>query len=289
MKTRTTAAQPINVLLVPTRLLLQVLKLIFLIIILVFALAPMIWVILSSLKTNAEIFTSTFSLPKLIQIRNYRNALGLDGLANAFTNTILVSALSTSLSLLAAAMASYALTYRFRFQKPVYAYLILGMYVPFNAFLVPYLVIIAAARLLNTPWALIIIYAAVGLPMAILILKGYMDTIPRELTEAAIVDGCGFNQTFRRIIVPLSVPGMATIGIFQFIFAWNEFLFAMILTTDKYSRTLQISIRFFMGAFITDYAALFATMVICLIPSIVAYVFFQEQIIMGLTSGALKA
>jgi raffinose/stachyose/melibiose transport system permease protein len=163
------------------------------------------------------------------------------------------------------------------------------MYIPFNAFLVPYLVIIAGMHLLNTRWALIIIYAAVGLPMAILILKGYMDTIPRELTEAAIVDGCGFNQTFQRIIMPLSVPGLATIGIFQFIFAWNEFLFAMIMTTDKYSRTLQISIRFFMGSFITDYAALFATMVICLIPSIVAYVLFQEQIIAGLTSGALKA
>jgi raffinose/stachyose/melibiose transport system permease protein len=286
---RRTAAPAQDLLLAPVRLLGQLLKWLFLIFILLITLAPMIWIILSSLKTNTEIFTSTFSLPKVLQIENYREALALDGLSNAFINTIIVSALSTAFSLLAAAMASYALTYKFRFQRPLSVYLILGMYIPFNAFLVPYLVIIAGMHLLNTRWALIIIYAAVGLPMAILILKGYMDTIPRELTEAAIVDGCGFNQTFQRIIVPLSVPGLATIGIFQFIFAWNEFLFAMIMTTDKYSRTLQISIRFFMGAFITNYAALFATMVICLIPSIVAYVLFQEQIIAGLTSGALKA
>ncbi|HHW47580.1 MAG TPA: carbohydrate ABC transporter permease [Clostridiaceae bacterium] len=252
-------------------------------------LMPLIWVILSSFKTNQEIFTSTFSLPREWQIQNYINAIRLDGLFEAFRNTIAVSVICTFITTLVASMASYALMQKFKLTKKIYYFLIAGIYVPINAFMVPYFILSIVTKTYNTIWALIMVYSAINLPMAVLILKAYMDTIPKEICESAVVDGCSFSKTFFKIILPLSLPGMSTIGVFQFIMPWNEFLFATILTQDKASRTLQVSIRFFMGTFVVDYASMFATMVVCLVPTIFAYILFQEQVISGLTSGALKA
>ena len=266
----------------------QFLKWFLLIFLALFTLLPLIWIIISSFKTNMEIFTTAIALPKAWQIQNYKNAFGLDGLLEAFRNTIFVSAASTAMCVLITSMAAYALRYKFRYKKQVYFFLIIGMYIPVNAFMIPYFTISAFLKIYNTVWSLMLVYTAVGLPISILILKGYMDTIPNEILESARIDGCSFFKTYKKIMFPLSVPGIATVGVFQFISAWNEFLFATILTSNKGSRTLQVSIRYFMGTFVVDYASAFATMVITLIPTIMIYIFFQERIIAGLTSGAVK-
>lgn len=269
-------------------IILTIIKWLFLIFLFLFSILPVVWIIISSLKTNMEIFTAAISFPKVLQFQNYKNAFNLEGLWSAFRNTIIVSIASTALCIIISAMAAYALRNKFRMNRKIYTFLVIGMYIPVNAFMIPYLFISVFLNIYDTIWALILTYTAIGLPISILILKGYMDTIPNEICESAQIDGCSYHQNFRKIILPLSVPGMASVGIFQFITAWNEFLFATILTSRESSRTLQVSLRYFMGFFLSDYASAFATMVIALIPAIVIFIFLQERIISGLTSGALK-
>jgi len=268
---------------------LGILKWALLLIILVFTVGPIIWVILSSFKTNFELFNSSFALPESWNLDNYRRVFELDDLGRAFINTIIVAGLSTFLCLIIAAMAAYAFKYQFRHKSRINMLVVMGIYIPVNAFMIPYFVIANTMGIYNTIWALILTYTATGMPLSIIVLKSYMDTIPNDLMESATIDGCGFFRCFTKVMLPLSAPGLATIGIFQFVTAWNEFLYATLLTQDVKSRTLQVSMRFFTGSFVTDYSATIAMIVICVAPTILVYVLFQERIIEGMTSGAVKA
>ncbi len=127
-----------------------------------------------------------------------------------------------------------------------------------------------------------------GLPLSIFIIRGFMNTIPRELEEAGVIDGCNFYQRFYKIILPLSRAGIVTAITFQFLYCWNEFIYAMLLTSSQTNRTVQVGIRFFSNQFTTDYTSMFAAITISIIPAIAGYVLFQRQIISGLTSGAVK-
>jgi len=269
-------------------IILTIFKWVFLIFLFLFSITPIVWIIISSWKTNHEIFSTAISFPKVWKLQNYVNALNLEGLWPAFRNTLFVAILSTGLVIIISAMAAYALRSKFRGNKKIYFFLIIGMYVPVTAFMVPYVVISNFLNIHDTVWALILTYTGISLPISILILKAYMDTIPKEILESARIDGCSYHKIFTKIMLPLAVPGMATVAIFQFIAVWNEFLFASILTAKESARTLQVSIRFFMGAFQVDYASMFATMVITLMPAIVTFILLQERIISGLTSGAIK-
>ncbi len=253
-----------------------------------FSILPIVWVVISSFKKNHEIFRTAIGLPKIWQLQNYINALNVQGLLSAFRNTIFVAAVSTGLVLLISAMSAYALRSKFKGNKLMYVFLIIGMYVPVTAFIVPYLVIANFLHIQDSVWALIFTYTGISLPISILILKSYMDTIPNEILESAYIDGSSYHNTFIKIMLPLSTPGMASVAIFQLVAVWNEFMFASILTKREIARTLQVSIRFFMGSFQVDYASMFATMVITMIPVILIFILLQNRIISGLTSGAIK-
>lgn len=268
--------------------LLHGLKWMFLLFLLIYTISPVLWTLLSSLKSNQQIFANAFGWPDPIQWSNYENAWQLDSLFSSFRNTFLVAGFSTAANLLFAAMASYAMLNRFRFSNHIYTLLIIGIFIPVNTFIIPYYVLSLWLNLYNTIWMLILTYTSIGLPLSVLILKGYMDTVPKELFEAAHIDGAGYIYVFAKVAFPLSIPGMATIGIFQFIGSWNEFLFATILTQGPAAMTLQVAMRFFLGTFTVDFASFFATVIIILIPMIIVYALMQEQVISGLTSGALK-
>lgn len=269
-------------------IILTILKWVWLIFLFLFSMVPIVWIIISSFKKNHEIFTTAISFPKVWQLHNYVNALNLEGLWPAFRNTIFVAIVSTGLVIIISAMAAFALRSKFRGNKIIYLFLIIGMYVPVTAFMVPYLVISNVLNIYDTVFALIFTYTGISLPISILILKSYMDTIPNEILDSAYIDGSSYHNTFIKIMLPLSMPGMASVAIFQVVAVWNEFLFASILTTSESARTLQVSIRYFMGAFQTDYASMFATMVITMIPVILIFILLQERIISGLTSGAIR-
>lgn len=255
----------------------------------IYTLFPLVWLFVTSLKTNAEYFDNPFSLPAVIQFQNYVNAFSQANLGRMIINSITVSVIATFINIMAAAMASYAISrFQFKGKEAIFAMFSAGVMVPLNALMVPYFTIFSRAGLLDSLNSLRILYAAIGLPMSVFIVRGFMDSFPREIEEAAYVDGCGFYGRFLRIVLPLTKIGLVTAATFQFLTCWNEFVYANLLTSSPATKTIQIGIRYFTNQFTTDYVSMYAAIVIAIIPSIIGYMLFQEQIISGLTSGAVK-
>lgn len=266
-----------------------VLKWILLIYFALYTLFPLIWLFISSFKTNTELFADPFSLPAVWQIENYVNALKVSGLIKMMGNSILIGGLSTVLNVLCASMLAYCLSrFRFRGRETIFTFFAAGILVPLNALMVPYFVIISKIGLYDTHAGLILLYSAIGIPMSTFIIRGLMDSLSREIEEAAYIDGCGFFGRYFRIILPLSRNGLVTAATFQFLTCWNEFVFANLLTSSQNVRTIQLGIRYFTNQFSTDFVSMYAAIVISIVPSIVGYMIFQKQIVSGLTSGAVK-
>ncbi|BCG60179.1 carbohydrate ABC transporter permease [Paenibacillus sp. URB8-2] len=256
---------------------------------LVYTLFPMLWLVMASLKTNVELLGDPFRLPAPPQFGNYVNAFKSAHLALLFSNSVVISFSATALNALVASMAAYVLSrYKFKFGSVIFSTLITGILVPVSALMVPYFTLIRTLGLYDTKLALILTYTAISLPLSVFIIKGFMDSIPGELEEAALLDGCDFYQKFFRVIVPISRTGIVTAATFQFLSSWNEFLYAMLLTSSEQVRTLQMGIRFFASQFTTDFTSMFAAIVISIIPSVAMYSLFQNQIISGLTQGSIK-
>ena len=256
----------------------------------VYTLFPLCWLIVSSLKTNFEFLAaSPFSLPKVWQWQNYKNALQVANLDRMLLNSVFVGLSATLLNVMVASMSAYGISrFRFKGRENLFLLFTIGILVPLNALMVPYFVIINELGLYNTYGGMILLYCAIGIPMSTVIIRGLMDSIPMEIEEAAYIDGCGFFGRFFRIILPLSRTGIVTAATFQFLTCWNEFVFANLIVSSDKLRTIQVGIRYFTNQFSTDYVSMYAAIVISIVPSILAYVLFQEQIINGLTSGAVK-
>lgn len=268
---------------------LRVLMWLFLIFLFLYAIGPVLWLFLASLKTNGEINYNQFGLPAIPQWKNYSNAFMVSGIGRLMLNSVFISIVATGLNVLITAMAAYALSrFEFRGNKVLFTMFAAGVLIPLNALMVPYLMIIKKLGLYNTYGALILVYMAIGVPISTMIVRGFMRTIPKEMEEAAIIDGANFYTRFFKIILPLSRSGIVTAGIFQFLTCWNEFVFANLLTSSQNVRTIQLGIRYFTNQFSTDYVSMYAAIIISIIPSMLAYCLFQKQIISGLTSGAVK-
>ena len=256
---------------------------------LVFTFLPLVWLVVNSFKTNLELQVAPFSLPGVWQIENYRNALEVAELPRLFMNSVIVSASSTVLSMLITSMAAFVFAReRFPFQQWLLNLIIAGVLVPIIALMAPYFRLTNTLMLYDTLAALVLTYTAINIPISTFLMYGFMKGIPTELEEAAIIDGASFYRRFWMVIFPLSRVGLVTAGTFVFLFSWNEFIYAMLLTSSVGARTLQLGIRFFSSQFFTDYTSMFAAITLTIVPSILAYVFMHERIIEGLTSGALK-
>lgn len=265
------------------------LKWILLIALLVISLFPIIWLVVSSFKTNLEIQAHPFALPETLQFVNYQKALSMASLPKLFLNSVMVAVLSVMLNIVVTSFASFVLSREvFKGRETIYTLLTAGVLIPIIAFMVPYFSTMTKLRLLDSLTALVLVYSAVNIPVSIFLITGYMKSIPRELEEAALIDGCSFYERFFKIVLPLSRSGIVTAGTFCFIYAWNEFNMAMLLTKSLASRTMQVGIRFFTSQFITDYGSMYAAIVITIVPSIVAYAFLHDRIIGGLTAGSVK-
>ena len=241
-------------------LILAILRWILIIFFALYTLFPLVWLAVSSLKTNFEFLAgSPFALPKVPQWQNYVNALTVAGLGRMLLNSVFVGLMATMVNVIIASMGAYCIS-RFRFA---------GREKIFTLFTA-------------------LLYCAIGIPMSTFLIRGLMDSIPMELEEAAYIDGCGFFGRFFHIILPLSRTGIVTAATFQFLTCWNEFVFANLLVSSEKLRTIQVGIRYFTNQFSTDYVSMYAAIMISIIPSIIGYVLFQEQIIAGMTSGAVK-
>jgi fucose transport system permease protein len=272
------------------KIVLNILKWIVLGFFLFVALYPLIWLLLASFKeSNLELQQNPFGLPENWMFINYYNAMVKAKLPSLFMHSIIVATFAVLLNLIVASMTSFVISREnFKGKAIVFTVLVAGILLPIISFMVPYFSIITKLRLYDSLLALILVYSTINIPISVFLLTSFMDSIPVELEEAATIDGANFTQRFTKVIIPLSQTGLATAGTFCFIYAWNEFIMALLLTSSESSRTLQLGIRFFTSQFVTDYTAMYAAIVITIIPSILVYFFFHNRIISGLTAGAVK-
>ncbi len=269
--------------------LLQVVKWFLLIFFAVYALFPLLWLGLTSFKTNAEFMENPFSFPAVWQFQNYTAAFEVSGIGTMMLNSVFVSFAAMAFCVLIASMIAYCIArFKFRGKEVIFALFSAGILVPLNAFMVPYFVIISELNLYDSLGGLILVYTAIGIPITTFIMRGFIETIPKEVEEAAYIDGCGFFGRYFKIILPLSRTGLITGGILHFINCWNEFVYANLIISSSANKTIQLGIRYFTNQFTSDYVSMYAAIILSIVPCVVAYILFQEKIVSGLTSGAVK-
>lgn len=250
---------------------------------------PMVWMFYSSLKTNSEIFTSPWMLPQQLHIKNYITAWENANLSQAAMNSLLVTFSSVGLILLCSSLAGFAFArLNFRGRDLIFYVFLGGLILPLQTTLIPLYALFSSLNWLSTYQSVILPYVAQGLPFSIFLLRAYFLNLPKELEDAARIDGCSNFGIYWRIFLPIIKPGIATVVIFQFLFIFNEFLFALIFLTEDKVKTLPIAIWSFWGRYITRYGPLFSTLSIITIPIMIIYLLFQKQFIRGLTAGAIK-
>lgn len=267
----------------------RVISLFYLTFFVLISVGPLIWIVMSSFKTNKEILSSAFALPSNISAIGYQVALELAPIFQYYGNSIVIAIMSTTLSILIVSMAAYILA-RVQFRGKIFLTLLLSssLLIPTSALLMPIYLIMSNIGLYDTKTSLIIVYAALGLPTSLFIIKSYFQGIPKELEEAAYLDGAGFVRTYFTIVLPLTRAGLATAAILQFLTSWNEFMFALILTKSNKARTLPLALNYFTSQFSFNYTAMFAALTMVIIPSIVIYALLQEQITDSMVAGSIK-
>jgi len=250
---------------------------------------PFFFVLMTSFKSQEETFThSVWDLPERLNLENYLSVLQ-GGFAVYLRNSVFVVGVSIILILTIGSMAAYALArIQFRLNKPLFALIVAAMIVPIHITLIPIYLMSQSLGLYDTPFALIGPYVATSLPVSIFILTEFMRQIPRELEEAAKLDGCGPFGIFWKVFLPLSGPGLSTVAIYNSINLWNEFIFAYVLTSNPANRTLPLAVWDFQGQYASNIPAILSVVTLTSLPLIVAYAFGQERIVKGMMAGALK-
>ncbi|AWB47005.1 sugar ABC transporter permease [Paenibacillus sp. CAA11] len=251
---------------------------------------PLIWLAFFSLKDNSEIFSGdVVGLPKKFLWSNYTKALSDGHVLTYFFNSVLVTAVSIILVLILSSMTGYAITrMNWKLSNLTMTTILLGMMVPIHAALLPLFMVLKSLSLLNSYWSLIIPYVAFGIPMAVFILGSFFRGIPRELEEAAVMDGCGIYRTFFSIILPLVRPAIATVAIFTFLSCWNELMFAVTFINKTSYQTLTVGMMSMVGTYITQWGIIGAGLMITTIPTIVIYLLLNKQVQKSMIAGAIK-
>jgi multiple sugar transport system permease protein len=255
-----------------------------------FAGFPVLWMLLSSFKPNTEIFAypPTF-ISKTFSLTAYTTVLTDPVKVRFFINSYLVSSLVTLLTLFVGILAAYSFSrYEFRFKKPLNMLIISVQAVPPITLLIPYFSLIVALKIYNTYLALILTYMVFTLPYAIIMMTGYFNTLPRELDEAVKIDGGNSFTALFQVLVPISIPGIVSTGIYTFMQAWNEYLFALTLTKTTEMRTVPIGIQLLMGQHSYNWNEMMSMSILGCLPVLILFLFFQRYFIAGMTAGSVK-
>lgn len=251
-------------------------------------LLPMMWLIINSFKTNKELFANSLALPQEWLFSNYVKAWNL-GLFDYFKNSVMVSAISIIAILVLSSFLTYGLT-RFRMKGAGFVMFIVlgGMALSEQVALVPLYKMLQQMGLYDTYLAVILPYVAFRIPFTVLLMRAYFLSIPKELEEAAVMDGYNSFQIFMKIIVPISKPVFASCAIVNLNFVWNEFLFANVFLERKEIMTIPIGLMTFKGDLKQDYTVMLAGIAIASLPMILTFLCMQKQFVRGLTAGAVK-
>jgi raffinose/stachyose/melibiose transport system permease protein len=255
------------------------------------ALAPVILVVINSFKTRAAIFDLPLVPPgpDTFSLIGYRTVFARGDFALYFRNSLVVTVASLVLIVSFGAMAAFALSeYRFRFNRLVGLYMALGIMIPARLGTVAILKLMAAAHLVDTLMALILVYTAQGLPLAIYVLSEFMRQVSDDLKNAARIDGLSEYVILFRLVMPVVRPAIATITVFTMVPIWNDLWFPLVLAPGSRTRTVTLGAQSFIGQFVVDWNAVLAALTLAIIPVLVLYVLFSRQLMRGLTAGAIK-
>lgn len=256
-----------------------------------FTLVALFWIINASLKTNQQVFRTPFQLPAEPQWINYLNVLEKYNFGLHFANSLIYVVVSVVLVILVSTPAAYVLSRgKFRGQNFLTVTFIAGIGIPTSLVFIPVYSLLAQLQLINTMPGLIIVYVSLAIPFTVFILTGFFSSIPRDLEEAALIDGCTDFALFRRIMAPLATPGIITVAIFNTINIWNEYQLALVFLSDESKKPLGLALYSLQNAmqYNFNWVTLFAGVSIIMIPTIIAFVLLSERMIEGITMGAVK-
>ncbi|MDC3416064.1 carbohydrate ABC transporter permease [Aquibacillus salsiterrae] len=262
---------------------------VFLAIVAVIQVFPLVWLFMFSLKDNSEIFgLSPFALPTDPKWENYVKAWQGD-IGLYFFNSIWITVLAIILTVILASMATFAITrMQWKLSGFVLILFMVGLMIPVQSALIPLFSMFLGVNLIDNPLSIVITYTTYNLPITMMILLGFYYTLPREIEEAAVIDGCSINRLFFQIILPMTTPVMSTTVIINMIYNWNEFIFVNTFINSNKFKTLTVGIQNFIGQYQTDWGPIGATLIISIVPVLILFFFFSNKVVEGISSSAVK-
>jgi raffinose/stachyose/melibiose transport system permease protein len=251
--------------------------------------APCYFLVLGSFKSVEEFFAAPFGLPHHVGFSNYRQAWTQGSISRTLRNSVIVTGASVTISTVFSCLASYAIA-RLPFRGSTFWRLVFvgGLIVPVQLIMIAIFIIMRWLGLLGSLFSLIVVYSTFGIPLGVLVLVGFFRALPRELSEAAVIDGAGHFQTFRLIVLPLARAPIFTVIILNGVWMWNDFFLGFILINHEKSMTLPVGIMAFRGTYSTEWGLIFASVTISILPVVAAYLLLSRQFIAGLTAGSVK-
>ena len=253
------------------------------------AMMPVWLLLINTLKPKKEIYTNPFGLPREWTLDNYRYIISDNNFFSYFRNSFIVVVVSLAVILLLGSLCAYALAHwRTRTSRGVYFFIIVGMMLPIKIATIRLLEIMKTLRLLNTLWSLFPVYIAMGLPVAVFILTEFIRGLPGELYEAGFMDGAGRFMIYRKIVLPLIRPALATVAIYNLVPIWNDLWFPLIFINVENQKTVLLAVTRLQGQYTTDWPKLLTILSLSALPVILLYLTMSKQFVKGLTAGAVK-
>lgn len=250
---------------------------------------PLVWVFYNSFKTNSELFANPWNLAQRLSLENYVYAWKQANIGRYFLNSVIVCSVSLILCLILSCAAGYALTrLKWKLSDAVMMIFLVGMMIPIHSTLIPLFLMFSRMGIINSHLSLIIPYTVSGMPIAVFIMTGFLKNFPAEIEESAVIDGASMRTVFFHITLPIARPSIATVAIYTFVSMWNELNYALVFLSDQRKMTVPIGLNAFKGQYATNYVALFAAVMITILPSLIVFSVFNRQVIEGMTSGAVK-
>lgn len=256
----------------------------------VLAMIPVLWMISTSIKTEAETFSIPPKwIPDTITFASYSKIWTEYSFLTYFKNSIIITLVSVFVAVVVSCLAGYGVTrFRFKGKQSFLSFILITQMFPSIMLLIPYYKVLSSYGLKDSLLGLILVYISFTIPFCSWMMVGYFKTIPLELDEAAIIDGCGRWKTFTKIVLPMTLPGISSCAIYAFITAWNEYMFAQILVTDSALKTVPVGIAELNGFYKIMWNDMMAASVVASLPLVIAFLFLQKYFISGLTAGAVK-
>jgi raffinose/stachyose/melibiose transport system permease protein len=251
---------------------------------------PLVWLLFFSLKNNQEVFDSPpLSLPTHWRWENYEKVWTQGNIGVYFFNSVWLTVVSTALTVLIASLVTFAVTrMKWKASKLVLGLFMVGLMIPVHSALIPLFSVFQNLHLIDRPPSLILTYVAFNMPITIMIMLGFYTSLPREVEEAAVIDGCSVHRIFFRIVFPMTASVISTTAIINMIYNWNEFIFVNTFINSDELKTLTVGVQNFVGQYSTDWGAIGATLMVSILPILIAFFVLSNRIVEGLAAGSVK-